>query len=242
VAAIRRARTGAALPRSPAHGGDKLSDIATLDETTPAPALRADAARNRELIVNAAAELFAEKGLEVSTAEIAARAGVGEATLFRRFPAKQDLVDAVLEHKMRGSIEAMAEFAADPDPARGIERFFVETIGKKLESDIGFLESAGRRCMTNPEFCELRRRSLELMGVILKRAQEAGAVRDDIQPQDLSFLLMSAAASLNAPMPGLREDLWKRYTRVLLDGLRPECASKLSPPAPPRKLLIHPEG
>ena len=73
-------------PPEPPPGGGKLPGIATLEETPRPVARRADAARNRELIVNAAAELFAEKGLEVSTSEIAARAGVGEATLFRGFP------------------------------------------------------------------------------------------------------------------------------------------------------------
>jgi AcrR family transcriptional regulator len=228
--------------RAPTLAGGKLRDIATLEETAQPVALRADAARNRELIVNAAAELFAEKGLEVSTSDIAARAGVGEATLFRRFPVKQDLVDAVLEQKMQESIEAMEDFAADPDPVRGFERLFFETIDKKLKTDIGFMEAAGQRCMTNPDFAPLRRRSLEVIGTILKRAQEAGAVRGDLQPQDLSFLMMSAVASLRSPVPGLREDLWRRYTRVILDGLRPECASKLSPGAPPRKLLENPTG
>ena len=229
-------------PPEPTLDRDILQGIATLEEPAHPVALRADAARNRELIVGAAAELFAEKGLDVSTAEIATRAGVGEGTLFRRFPTKQDLVDAVLEQKMRDSIESMREFAADPDPARGIERLFFETIGRKLKADVGFMEAAGQRCMTCDAFSGLRGESLELMATILKRAQEAGAVRADIQPQDLSFLMMSAAVSLRSPMPGLREDLWKRYTRVILDGLRPECASKLSPPAPSRKLLEGPQS
>ena len=60
---------------------------------------------------------------------------MGEATLFRRFPSKQELVDAVLEQKMRASIDAMADFAADPDPERGLERLFMETIAKKLQAD-----------------------------------------------------------------------------------------------------------
>jgi AcrR family transcriptional regulator len=200
-------------------------------------ALRADAARNRERIVTAAAEVFAESGLDASTAEIAERAGVGEATLFRRFPTKWDLVDAVLEQKMQDSIELMNEYAADPEPARGIERLFTEMIVSKMQSDQGFLEAAGERCLTDPRFAELRAKSFDVMGVILKRAQEAGAVRDDIQPQDLTFLLMAAASSLRSPVPGLREDLWKRYTRVILDGMRPEGAHKLSPGAPPRKLI-----
>jgi AcrR family transcriptional regulator len=200
-------------------------------------ALRADAARNRERIVTAAAEVFAESGLDASTAEIAERAGVGEATLFRRFPTKWDLVDAVLEQKMQDSIELMNEYAADPEPACGIERLFTEMIVSKMQSDQGFLEAAGERCLTEPRFAELRAKSFDVMGVILKRAQEAGAVRDDIQPQDLTFLLMAAASSLRSPVPGLREDLWKRYTRVILDGMRPEGAHKLSPGAPPRKLI-----
>jgi AcrR family transcriptional regulator len=200
-------------------------------------ALRADAARNRERIVSAAAEVFAERGLDASTAEIAERAGVGEATLFRRFPTKLDLVDAVLERGIRDSIELMAECAADPDPARGIERLFTEMIASKMQSDEGFREAAGDRALTEPRFRELRTESLELIGVILKRAQEAGAVREDIQPQDVIFLLMSASQTLRCPVPGVRDDLWKRYTRVILDGLRPEGAHKLSPPAPARKLI-----
>jgi AcrR family transcriptional regulator len=200
-------------------------------------ALRADAARNRERIVTAAAEVFAESGLDAATAEIAHRAGVGEATLFRRFPTKLDLVDAVLEQKMQDSIDLMSEYAEDPDPSRGIERMFTEMIVSKMQSDQGFLEAAGERCLTEPRFAELRAKSVDVMAVILKRAQEAGAVRADLQPQDLTFLLMAAASSLRSPVPGVREDLWKRYTRVILDGMRPEGAHKLSPPAPPRKLI-----
>lgn len=214
--------------------------MASVEEHAPAVALRADAARNRERIIEAAAEVFAERGLDVSTAEIAEHAGVGEATLFRRFPTKDDLIDAILERKMAESIDLMADYAADPDPARGIERFFVEMIGHKLQTDQGFYEAAGQRCMTNPAFEALRKQSLEMIGVLLRRAQEAGAVRDDLEPQDLSFLLMAAAAPLRSPLPGLREDLFKRYARVILDGMRPEGASKLTPPAPPRKLLITP--
>jgi AcrR family transcriptional regulator len=202
-----------------------------------AQALRADAARNRERIVTAAATVFAESGLDASTAEIAHRAAVGEATLFRRFPTKLDLVDAVLERKMQDSIDLMAEYASDPDPTRGIERLFSEMIVSKMQSDQGFLEATGERCLTEPRFAELRAESLDLMSVILKRAQEAGAVREDLQPQDLTFLLMAASSSLRSPLPGLREDLWKRYTRVILDGMRPEGAHKLTPAAPSRKLF-----
>jgi AcrR family transcriptional regulator len=113
-------------------------------------ALRADAARNRERIIAAAAEVFAERGLDASTAEVAQRAGVGEATLFRRFPHKLDLVDAILEAKMSESIEMIADCAADPDPARGLRRFLVDFLETKMQHDQGYLEAMHDRCMTNP--------------------------------------------------------------------------------------------
>lgn len=219
----------------------KLDGIATVEQPVPPPAaLRKDAARNRARIVEAAEQVFAESGLEASTAEIAERAGVGEGTLFRRFPTKDDLIDAVLERKMNESLELISEIAAEPDPARGIERFFFEMIGHKLQADQGFFDASGNRCLREERFAAIRKRWLELAAVILRRAQEAGAVRTDVQPQDLTFLLMAAASTLHSMLPGLREDLWKRYARVILDGLRPEGATKLSPPAPARKLVERP--
>jgi AcrR family transcriptional regulator len=200
-------------------------------------ALRADAARNRERIVAAAAEVFAERGLDASTAEIAQRAGVGEATIFRRFPHKLDLIDAVLETKMSESIDLIAECAAEPDPARGLRRFFVDMLEKKMQHDLGYLEAMHDRCMTNPRFRPLRTRWLELVGVLVRRAKKAGVLRKDIQRQDLGFLLMAIAATMQAPVKGVRDDLWKRYAGIVLDGLRPEGASPLRPGAPPRKLI-----
>jgi hypothetical protein len=142
---------------------------------------------------------------------------------------------------MSESIEAIAEFAADPDPARGLERLFLEMLEDKMQHDQGYLEALHDRCMTSPRFEPLRAKTLDLMGALLRRAQEVGAVRDDVQPQDLSFLLMATASTMKMPFPGLRPDLWKRYARVILDGLRPEGARKLRPAAPPRRLIQRPE-
>jgi AcrR family transcriptional regulator len=184
--------------------------------------------------------VFAERGLDASTAEVAQRAGVGEATLFRRFPHKQDLIDAILEARMAESNEFLAELAADPEPSRALERFFMEVLESKVRHDRAFMESMHDRCMTNPRFQAERARWLELTGVLLRRAKEAGDVREDIQPQDIGFLLAATAATMQSPWPGVRPDLWKRYARVILDGLRPEGASPLRPGAPPRKLIERP--
>lgn len=197
----------------------------------PPSALRADAARNRERIVAAAASVFAERGLDASTAEIAQVAGVGEATLFRRFPCKDDLIDAIVETRM-GELLALAEAAAeDPDPGAALERFMHDVI-ESFSRDKGFFEAAGDRCFTDPRLGELRQRSLDAMGRLLRRAQRAGAVRRDLTAADLTLLVGSAAHAMRVPLPGLREDIWKRYLRVILDGMRPEGASRLRPGAP----------
>jgi AcrR family transcriptional regulator len=181
--------------------------------------------------------VFAERGLDASTAEVAQRAGVGEATLFRRFPHKQDLVEAILEAKMSESLDMIAECAADPDPARGLHRFFVDLLEKKMQHDHAYLEAMHDSCMTNPRFQPLRTRWLELIGTLVRRAKEAGVMRNDVQPQDLGFLLTAVAATMHAPVQGVRADLWKRYAGIVLDGLRPEGASPLRPGAPPRRLI-----
>ena len=228
-------------PEDTVDGGDKLKAMATsVDEQVPAVHLRADAARNRERIIEAAAEVFAARGLEVSTAEIAEHAGVGEATLFRRFPTKDALIDAILDQKMGETVDFLAELIAEPDLEVAFERLFIGMIGEKMQTDQGFYEAAGERCMSKPDFSKHRARALELTGVLLKRAQEAGVIRDDLQAQDINFLLMAASAPLRMPLPGLRPDLYERYARVILDGMRPEGATKLRPPAPPKKLVVSP--
>ena len=185
--------------------------------------------------------MFAERGLDASTAEVAQRAGVGEATLFRRFPHKQDLVDAILELKMSESNELLAELATDPEPERGLERFCIDMLESKMMDDQGYLEAMHDRCMTNPRFEPLRTRWLELAGLLVKRAKEAGVLREDVQAQDLGFLLRATAATMQTPVKGVRPDLWKRYARVILDGLRPQGASQLRPGAPPRKVIERPD-
>jgi AcrR family transcriptional regulator len=206
-----------------------------------ATALRADAARNRERIVAAATEVFAERGLEASTADIAARAGVGEATLFRRFPTKDDLITAIIAVQFEEAADLATSCLEEEDPWRGLERFLYE-MAARASVDHGVSDAAKERCMASPALAAERRRIIDLTSQLVRRAQKVGVLRADIAGQDLMFL-MSAIASLGeSPFPGLRADLWKRYLGIVLDGLRPKGASKLRPGAPPRKLIESPEG
>jgi len=198
---------------------------------SPPSVLRADAARNRERIIAAAAAVFAERGLDAATAEIAHRAGVGEATLFRRFPTKDDLIDAIIETRMEEVATLVDAAADDPDPTVALERV-MQVLVKQFSRDKGFFEAAGERCMNDPKFQAQRERGLAAVGRLLKRAQDAGAVRRDLSPSDISFLAGSAMYAMEVSKPGLRDDLWKRYLRVILDGMKPEGASKLRPGAP----------
>src|ERR1700712_1330894 len=85
----------------------------------PERTLRADAERNRRRLIEAAREVFAEHGLDASTNQIARRAGVGVATLFRRFPTRDDLITATFADKMHAYAQAIDAALADPDPWQG---------------------------------------------------------------------------------------------------------------------------
>ncbi|MBS1677337.1 MAG: TetR/AcrR family transcriptional regulator [Actinobacteria bacterium] len=204
-----------------------------------ATVLRADAARNRERIVAAAMEVFAERGLEASTAEIAARAGVGEATLFRRFPTKDDLVTAIIGVQFQESAELAESCLEDDDPWRGVERFLYG-MAERAAVDHGIAGAAKEKCIAAPALAGERRRVIDLTSQLVRRAQKADALRADIAGQDLMFLMSAVASLAELPFPGLRADLWKRYLGIFLDGLRPEAATKLRPGAPSRKLIEAP--
>jgi AcrR family transcriptional regulator len=218
------------------RAGVTLPSMATVET----PGLRADAARNRERIVAAAVEVFAERGLEASTAEIAQRAGVGEATLFRRFPTKDDLVTAIVAVMLEDAAAVATSCLEEEDPWRGVERFLYE-MAERASEDHVISDSTKEQCMASPALAGPRGHVLDLTAQLVRRAQAAGVVRGDIAGQDLMFLMGAVASVSEAPFAGLRPDLWKRYLGIVLDGLRPDGASKLRPGPPPRRLIEHPD-
>jgi AcrR family transcriptional regulator len=132
--------------------------------------LRADAERNRERVLETAPEVFAEFGLDVSTNEIARRAGVGVATLFRRFPTRDDLVAATFAEKMRAYSEAIDEALADPDPWNGFCTY-MERVCRMQADDRGFADVLTMTFPTAKEFEEERNRSANALGELLDRAK-----------------------------------------------------------------------
>jgi AcrR family transcriptional regulator len=180
--------------------------------------LRADAARNRTRILDAAREAFAESGLDVGVEEIARRAGVGKGTLYRRFPTKEVLVQAIVEDRVQELEEISARCARLPDAGEGFARFLSEA-ARMQASDQGFLDVVARRMgeILSPE---QHRRLLELLAGPLLRAQESGQVRGDLVVEDVPLLLRMLGATARPGPAGPAGADWERYLGLLLDGLR----------------------
>jgi AcrR family transcriptional regulator len=198
----------------------------------PRRALRADAERNRRLVLDAAAAVFAERGLEAGVAEIAQRAGVGSATVFRRFPTKQDLIVAVVDARISDMGDQLEAAQADPDPWAGVVRA-LEAVARTQARDRGLFEAIGSAVSGDEH---LHARHVELMGrleAIVEAAKAAGVLREDIAATDLPMLAAGAASSCQTA-GGDAPDLWRRYLGIMLDGLRPGAATPL--PVGPRTL------
>jgi AcrR family transcriptional regulator len=175
-------------------------------------ALRVDAQRNLERVLDAATEMFAASGPDVSVHEIAERAGVGHATVFRRFPTKDDLMLAVIERHV-AEMRSLAEAAlGSEDPGKAFFDFVWKVAALNMQAP--GLHRCVVHCGEKPGAAELA----ELGEKIVRRAQRAGAVRSDLKPQDVPVLIRGAL--LSAP-PGQ----WRRYLDVILDGLHAEPAA-----------------
>lgn len=200
-------------------------------ESVRAPKLRADATRNRERIVLAARDAFVEHGAEVPLDEIAKRAGVGNATLYRNFPDRTSLIKAVAL-LVKGRILALAETAAaeaDADGGTGpfdaLQRFAHATVEEK----VGALCTVfGTRVDPfDPDVVEIRDRMRAAVGGLLERARAAGELRPDVDHGDLFI----AIAQLSRPLPNtscrMLDDFVHRHLQLFLDGLRAPARSVL---------------
>ena len=159
--------------------------------------LRADAEQNRERIVVAARELFAERGIEVTREEIARRAGVGMATLHRRFPTRGDLVAGTFEEKMWLFATGARKALKDPDPWHGFCRY-VSSLCAMQTSDRGFSDVLTMTFPSAARFEAARVQAYEDFSELTRRAQAAGALRRDFVPEDLVILLMASAGVVAA--------------------------------------------
>lgn len=196
--------------------------------------LRSDAARNRRALIEAARTAFGRNGLDTPLDEIARQAGIGNATLYRHFSTRQALVAAVYGEAMT-EILAAAEAALEvADPWEGFAAY-VRFVCRLQAENRGLADLLIRRFETEPDIEQLRERAAQAVERVVRRAKEAGTLRDDFAPEDFTMLLMSNAGLVyRAGDAGPTASA--RVVSFLLDGLRREAASG-APPSPGRKAL-----
>jgi AcrR family transcriptional regulator len=191
--------------------------------------LRADAARNRAVILAVARDVFAEQGLEAPLEVIAARAGVGIATLYRRFPTREKLVAAALVEKVTQYAQAAEQALEVPDPWAGFAGF-VQRICELQACDRGLGDLLSMTLSAGEQIEELRRTANENVITLIERAKASGTLRDDFVGEDLLLLLIATAAVMQVTRADA-PDAWRRFVVLALDAFR--CQDSPGLPEPP---------
>ncbi|WP_433247275.1 TetR/AcrR family transcriptional regulator [Actinomadura nitritigenes] len=190
---------------------------------------RADAARNREKLVAAGAQVFGDRGLDAPLEEVARRAGVSIGTLYNHFPARQDLFDAIFPVRLAELDRLAAAALDDPDPWSGFAAFIEGIVALQAE-DRGLNDVLARRFPPASELSEACHRGFEHLAAITERAKEAGRLRSDFEVTDL-VPLMWAMSQIIRESGDAMPAVWRRFLAVYLDGLRAGAAHPLPAPA-----------
>lgn len=189
---------------------------------------RRDAQRNHELLVEAARELFAEQGVEASLEEIARRAGLGIGTLYRHFPSREALVEAIFERRIGELVAVTEEAAAEPDAWAALSQLLEQTLelqaGDRVLKDVLMRYPPGASKLADARE-ELRR----LYEHVLERAREQGSLRADFTFSDLALLFWSFAPLIDATAE-VAPEAWRRQLHFALDGLRAQGATQQTEP------------
>lgn len=180
--------------------------------------MRADAQRNRDHILEVAAELFASRGATVPVDEVARAADVGVGTLHRHFPTKDQLVEAVLVAACEPILASLDDALADADPARGLERFLLAVV-RHQSRNRALVEEMREARDPASELAAVKDRIRTGVADLVIRAQRSGQVRADIAPGDLRMVfagLAQTAMTTGEPVTGTQRE---RFVLVVLDGL-----------------------
>ncbi|WBB69348.1 TetR/AcrR family transcriptional regulator [Micromonospora sp. WMMD812] len=194
----------------------------------PPRAERRDSIRNRERIIDTARALFTSEGLDAPMDKIATTAGVAPGTLYRHFPSRLQLWEAVLEPPLRAQLELVDRAVANPDRWAGVTEFIMETCALEAERG-GYLNLMTTRFDGAPRLVTLRGQIQRRIEELFDRAREEGAVRPDFTVEDLIFITLSnsrVAEVTRTVAPGA----WRRNAELFLDSIRPERAHPLTQP------------
>jgi AcrR family transcriptional regulator len=186
--------------------------------------LRRDAELNRRKIIESARIVFSERGFGASLDDIAHHAGLGVGTVYRRFPSKEHLVEAMFVERM-DEIREMAEQALEEsDPWEGFTEFLLRTAALHSD-DRGLREVMLSNNFGQEQVAAAKDRMIPIAIELVRRAKECGKLRADFEATDLAIIQMMVGAVAEYTQD-VRPELWRRYVGMLLDGLRADTGPK----------------
>jgi AcrR family transcriptional regulator len=207
-----------------------LRDGSVIADAAPLASLRSDAARNLAKILEAARSTFYEEGIDASVETIAQRAGVGMGTLYRRFPTKESLIEAVVDELLQEVLAVATEALENLPPDIAFSEF-LGTVGQ-LQADhsgcLARLWSAVRKSAVRADIETVARQ-------LLQRAQRAGSVRRDVVYEDVVLLQWSVRGVIESSAPAA-PDAWKRHLELMLAALAPSRTPLRHPPLTPAQV------
>jgi AcrR family transcriptional regulator len=180
--------------------------------------LRADACRNRDAIVSAAREVFARQGLRAPLEDIARQAGVGIATLYRRFPSRERLVAAAFIEKVSQYADAASEARHNADPWDGFAGF-VRRISELQADDRGLSDLLSMTLPASEDVERVRARAHEHVAELIERAKATGRLRPDFAAEDLMLMLIANASVAHVTRSDA-PDAWRRLVALFLDAFQ----------------------
>lgn len=189
--------------------------------------LRADARENRDRVLQAARDLFGSHGLGVTMRDVARHAGVGPATLYRRFPTRQDLIDAAFDDELELCRSIVLDGALEPDAWQGLRRV-VEQVVELNARNQGFVDALVAEGHTSDRLVRHRAELLHALASMTVRAKASGELRPDFVVDDLLLVLL-AARGLRGDDPGERLVAARRFAALALDAFRASGANERLP-------------
>ena len=207
-----------------------MSKVITMSDQLP-HLLRSDAQDNRDRVLDAARALFSERGLDVPVRDIARRAEVGPATLYRRFPTKQSLINEAFADEFESCQQIVEGGCTDPDPWSGF-RSVIQRLGELTARNHGFVDAF---MSASPEAFTVGAHRMELLqklSELAERAKRSGELRPDFVIDDLVLILL-ASRGLQSKLTGSRDVAAARFSSLAIDAFRHQGSEITPPPAAP---------
>jgi AcrR family transcriptional regulator len=184
--------------------------------------LRADARRNRERVMKAARAVFPEQGREAQMDDVARRADVGVGTVYRHFPTKDALLNA-LSDELFAVVAAHVRTLMDADDAWEAFLAAMWFSGEKTAGDRAFTEIMAASSDLPPRTCPGKEDLIVTVGELMSRAKTQGRMRPDVEIEDIPLVMCGVGSASGMPHPA--PEAWRRHLAIVLDGMRAEASS-----------------